>query len=517
MTLYAVANDGYRFVNWTKGGMEVSTNATHNVTITEASNFVANFEKEATATEYPTPTGDTYTDNYLTSITTTGGDTNIDYSANAHPGQSLVVVPGKVQLEKGKSFTMSLIAKSLGAGSSSTTREDMRYCHASLFTDFDQDFTFEASPVQTWGNKPPTNNVYGNYDYVMNVTYSGATWNNATDSWWVSVVTNTTPAVTVKTTDGTPKIGYSTFNEVRHPYLLDGNSFTISVPANCKITGYRLGYKAHNLVSKSVTYTNGKQSTGTITIAQSDEENTLTVTGLDNNEISFSVEDQSSQAGFIIKSLEITYVENEFDVPSSHIVRIGTAGYSTLYLDFPAYIPDGLEIYVIKAEGINEEEGYISMTEIKDGIPAYTGVIIKGEPGEFQFDYSNENYAEIEENLLKGTVADAYITEESYVLSVVDGEAGLYLAQMNQLDGTAFKNNANKAYLPKSTATNLSATFYGFGWNGTTGIDNVNGDSTAGAQNSKDRETIFDLFGRRIESINSPGIYIVNGRKVLVK
>ena len=172
VTLYAVANDGYRFVNWTKGGMEVSTNATHNVTITEASNFVANFEEEAAATEYPTPTGATYENNYLTSVTTTGGDTNIDYSANAHPGQKLVVVPGKVQLAKGESFTMNLVAYSLGAGSISVTREDMRYCHASLFTDFDQDFTFEASPVQTWGNKLPTHNVYGNYDYVMNITHT---------------------------------------------------------------------------------------------------------------------------------------------------------------------------------------------------------------------------------------------------------------------------------------------------------------------------------------------------------
>lgn len=171
VTLYAVANDGYRFVNWTKGGIEVSTNATHNATITEASDFVANFEKEATTTEYPTPTGDTYTDNYLTSITTTGGDTNIGYSANAHPGQSLVVVPGKVQLEKGKSFTMNLVAYSLGAGSSSETREDMRYCHASLFTDFDQDFTF-GEPEETWGNQPPTHNVYGNYDLVMNITHT---------------------------------------------------------------------------------------------------------------------------------------------------------------------------------------------------------------------------------------------------------------------------------------------------------------------------------------------------------
>ena len=172
VTLNAVANTGYRFVNWTNGTSTISSEATANVTINANSNFVANFEPEGAATEYPIPTGDTYTDNYLTSITTTGGDTNIGYSANSHPGQKLVVVPGKVQLEKGKSFTMSLIAKSLGAGSSSIKREDMRYCHASLFTDFDQNFTFEASPVETWGNQPPTNNVYGNYDYVMNITHT---------------------------------------------------------------------------------------------------------------------------------------------------------------------------------------------------------------------------------------------------------------------------------------------------------------------------------------------------------
>ena len=180
--LSAKANDGYTFVNWTSGGKEVTTQADYKIyNVTGDADYIANFKLETTATEYPTPTGKTYTDNYLTSITTTGGDTNIGYSANAHPGQCLVVVPGKVQLEKGKSFTMSLIAKSLGAGSNSIVREDMRYCHASLFTDFDQDFTFEASPVQTWGVKGPSgtnpyaggnSNVYGNYDYVMNITHT---------------------------------------------------------------------------------------------------------------------------------------------------------------------------------------------------------------------------------------------------------------------------------------------------------------------------------------------------------
>ena len=44
ITLYAVANTGYNFVNWTLGGNEVSTSATCHVTVSQASNYVANFE-----------------------------------------------------------------------------------------------------------------------------------------------------------------------------------------------------------------------------------------------------------------------------------------------------------------------------------------------------------------------------------------------------------------------------------------------------------------------------------------
>ena len=172
VTLYAVANTGYRFVSWTNGANTISNEAATNVTITANSEFVANFEKENTTIGYPAPTGTTYTNNYLTSITTTGGDTNVSYSTSAHPGQLLVVVPGKVQIEKGESFTINLVANSLGAGDATTTYEDMRYNHASLFTDFDQDYKFQETAAQTWGDNPPAHNIYGNYDYVMNITHT---------------------------------------------------------------------------------------------------------------------------------------------------------------------------------------------------------------------------------------------------------------------------------------------------------------------------------------------------------
>ena len=172
VTLYAVANTGYRFVSWTNGANTISNEAATNVTITANSEFVANFEKENTTIGYPAPTGTTYTNNYLTSITTTGGDTNVSYSTSAHPEQLLVVVPGKVQIEKGESFTINLVANSLGAGDATTAYEDMRYNHASLFTDFDQDYKFQETAAQTWGDNPPAHNIYGNYDYVMNITHT---------------------------------------------------------------------------------------------------------------------------------------------------------------------------------------------------------------------------------------------------------------------------------------------------------------------------------------------------------
>ena len=152
-------------------------------------------------------------------------------------------------------------------------------------------------------------------DKTLTVTYSGATWGNAESGWYDYVTTTNTPAVTVKTTtsEGAKAIGFSTVSGVKHPYLLDGNSFTISLPANCKIVGYELTYFGHNLNTKTFTYTGNKGSTATETVGQNSVDKTLTVTGLNNSEIAISVSDQTSQAGVIIKALKITYIEEEFE------------------------------------------------------------------------------------------------------------------------------------------------------------------------------------------------------------
>ena len=128
--------------------------------------------------DYGTPSGGYYANNYLTSITSSGADTNINYSASSHPGSAYVHLPSGIRVEAGSTFTITFTANSLGAGSNTTVREDIRYCHASLFTDFNLTGTF-GSAAQTWGNKPPTNNVYGNYDKVMTITATIAVPENA--------------------------------------------------------------------------------------------------------------------------------------------------------------------------------------------------------------------------------------------------------------------------------------------------------------------------------------------------
>ncbi|MBR5455392.1 MAG: C10 family peptidase [Bacteroidaceae bacterium] len=381
VSLQAYPNSGYEFAGWYNGTTKVSNNNPYSITATADVSYIASFQEVQQGGSSSNDLAGRYfrlkttvnsaakylnvADNNTHTAGAYGGVNvaTLDESSNAQifyfeaSGDGYKLKDKNGYYIKGQEWNVDANSTVAANGSvllfeetdnineyyikwNNTTKGGIRYFKVGLGQNTSNYYPYGDEANKASAAVWVLEEVIPSNEKTLNVTYSGATWNNEASGWWVSVVTNTTPAITVKTTDGTAKIGYSTFNGIRHPYLLDGNSFTISVPANCKIKGYRLGYKAHNLVSKTVTYTNGKQSTGTLTIAQSDEENTLTVTELDNSEIAISVADQSSQAGFIIKSLEITYVENEFtplpfkaeiegwrnDNPNTHLGTITIGG-----------------------------------------------------------------------------------------------------------------------------------------------------------------------------------------------
>ena len=185
-----------------------------------------------------------------------------------------------------------------------------------------------------------------------------------------------------------------------------------------------------------------------------------------------------------------------------HTLSVTDAGYATLFLDFNAAIPAGVEAYTVTA--VNT--GYVTLTQVTGVLPANTGVIVKADEGDYNFVASAAEVADVAGNKLLGTVVDTNIEGEAYVLGNVGG-VGLYKAKMT--DGK-WLNNANKAYLPASEVpTNVKSLSFRFG-EGTTGIEQI-------TDNREQSTVIYDLTGRRVEAITAPGVYIVGGKKVLVK
>ena len=201
----------------------------------------------------------------------------------------------------------------------------------------------------------------------------------------------------------------------------------------------------------------------------------------------------------------------------SHELTVGEAGYATLCLGYNATIPAlaGEECGVYTAAVV---DGYAAMTKVEGVLPANTAVIVKADAGTYNFNYATGEVSAIENNELKGTTVNKNFTDAAYVLGVVEGEVGLYTAANNVSTDTtnddpevtyeAWKNNAFKAYLPKATGMNAASYSFRFE-DGTTGVENVEVENEV--------KVIYDLAGRRIEAITAPGIYIVNGKKVLVK
>ena len=201
-------------------------------------------------------------------------------------------------------------------------------------------------------------------------------------------------------------------------------------------------------------------------------------------------------------------------------VSISAAGMATFFAPVAVEIAENVKAYTVTING-----EWATLNEITNGvIPANTGVVLEGTAGTYDFAITTANAFE-GENALLGTAAAAYIAEDAYVLGYInvaeEGEAekmevGFYTATKNQKDNTVWKNNSHKAYLPKAAGMNAVSYSFRFG-EGTTGVEEVKAEPTVDASQNGEVKTIYDLTGRRVEAITAPGIYIVGGKKVLVK
>ena len=211
------------------------------------------------------------------------------------------------------------------------------------------------------------------------------------------------------------------------------------------------------------------------------------------------------------------YTDEQGIKPSLYVknsIEVNEDGYATAYSDNAVILPEGLQAAVITgvADGkLTIDYRYNS----GDVIPAGTAVLVKGEAGAHDYNLATSDEQAVAGNLLKGAASD--VTTEGaeclfYMLSYDANHQnlGFYWAAEN---GAAFTSKAGKAYLALPQAASAGVT--GYALDGTpVGIDQATTDAQAPA-------AIYTVDGRLVQQTDvkdlPKGLYIVNGKKVIIK
>ena len=183
-------------------------------------------------------------------------------------------------------------------------------------------------------------------------------------------------------------------------------------------------------------------------------------------------------------------------------VTISAAGYATFSFAQPIDFArtEGLTAYIV-----NDNNGERATLQQVSMVPANTGVVLKGEPGDYVLHPTTETTDDVSGNLLKATSLTGPIVTDGtfYVLANKSKGVGFY----KLADGNKVK--ANKSYLVYTA--NQAKSFIGFA-NETTGIHNVN-------TVVKEHKGIYTLSGVKMNCNGKlpKGIYIVNGKKHVIR
>lgn len=210
----------------------------------------------------------------------------------------------------------------------------------------------------------------------------------------------------------------------------------------------------------------------------------------------------------------------EVSVPGSVVAEpmkgsfaITDAKYATYYQDFgyimPAEVKGGI-VTGANGDALNIDYQYVAGSVV----PAKSALLLNGAENSYEVALKLEGTSENTENLLKGTSEDASTTsddaEAKFYKLANDPQhgVGFYWADDN---GGAFTNKAHCAYLALAGESAAAKAFILD--NGTTGIHGV-------AQDEVSQNKIYNLQGMKVNAsleTLSKGLYVVNGKKVIIK
>ena len=227
---------------------------------------------------------------------------------------------------------------------------------------------------------------------------------------------------------------------------------------------------------------------------------------------------------------------NYFGVKPSTNMR-GRDGkyYTTLYVDFPFQIKGDVKAYTIEGVEAKNADGYYfakvkKLAQQGDVVPAQTAVVLEcnsTNPADNQLLPTGDETPVTSNNRLCGT----FFGEAINGLTVKDGAGNDYNVMHDNIRAfninTADSRNPIGFYKVKSNVTNIPGNkaflvltnaeaqaksfVLEFEDGSTTGIESIES-----SKNSTEDGVYYDLQGRRVEN-PTRGVYIVNGKKVVIK
>ncbi|MDD6500482.1 MAG: hypothetical protein PUF38_01090 [Bacteroidales bacterium] len=216
-------------------------------------------------------------------------------------------------------------------------------------------------------------------------------------------------------------------------------------------------------------------------------------------------------------------------------IVVGTKeGYGTFYTDNAYVMPNGLCGYAVTEANNNSETLTISpVYPAGSTVPAQTALLVKGAQGTYAAfaPPSAEAAARVAKsasasNLLYGTATDAttvaptsdadYYFYKLYYLNSVDGENSNLGFYWGQEAGGPFTNAANKAYMAIKQSEALQIVGFALPYQGITGMSSITAEPETRLNDGKTYTLSGTLVTNHGEGKLPAGIYIRNGRKVLI-
>ena len=189
-------------------------------------------------------------------------------------------------------------------------------------------------------------------------------------------------------------------------------------------------------------------------------------------------------------------------------VTIGSTGFGTLYAPVALTLPEGMKAYT-GTLSVEEGENVLTLYEVKEAIPAGTGVILQSETKNKDYEFAiTTSTASSVKNDLKGSVISFECSNSGNLIYTLQ-------TSTQSSSGVAFKryNGASvtggKVYIELPSTQNAAAVRVRFAGEDVTEIENSE-------FIIQDSGFIYDLTGRRVETMDK-GVYIVNGKKVVIK